>query len=154
MLDDPGSYHAKELSKLGVLEQILRPDLHPELYGQMVHKVRIDYYPPRGDAKEGWDHVDLVGWLGYPMQLRINFSCRDSILAAPLVLDLALLLDLAARAGFHGTQEWLGLYFKSPMTAREPAAAEHDVFRQRAALDTTLRKLAGASHGPAAAEHR
>jgi myo-inositol-1-phosphate synthase len=154
VLDDPGSYHAKELSKLGVLEEILRPDLHPELYGEIVHKVRIEYYRPRGDAKEGWDNVDLVGWLGYPMQLRINFSCRDSILAAPLVLDLALLLDLAARAGFHGTQEWLGLYFKSPMTASERAATEHDVFRQRAALDSTLRKLVDASHGPPAADRR
>jgi myo-inositol-1-phosphate synthase len=143
VLDDPESFRAKEASKLGVLEQILRPDLHPELYSDFVHKVRIDYYRPRGDAKEGWDNVDLFGWLDYPMQLKVNFQCRDSILAAPLVLDLLLLLDLAARAGLHGTQDWLSFYFKSPMTSREGAAPEHDVFVQRAFLDDALRALAG-----------
>jgi myo-inositol-1-phosphate synthase len=138
VLDDPDSFHSKEVSKLGVLEHILRADRHPELYGDLYHKVRIEYYPPRGDAKEGWDNIDLFGWLGYPMQMKIDFLCRDSILAAPLVLDLALLLDLSQRAGFHGIQEWLSFYFKSPMTA-PGLYPEHDLFIQLAKLKNTLR---------------
>src|SRR6202012_5300084 len=141
VLDDPDSFKAKEVSKLSVLETILQPETHKDLYGNFVHKVRIDYYPPRGDEKEGWDNIDLFGWLGYPMQMKINFLCRDSILAAPLVLDLALLLDLAQRAGFHGTQDWLGFYFKSPM-AVPPRVAEHDLFRQQLVLDDKLRAIA------------
>jgi myo-inositol-1-phosphate synthase len=141
VLDDPDSFRAKEVTKLGVLESILRSDLYPELYGKLSHKVRIDYYPPRGDAKEGWDSIDIFGWLGYPMQIKVNFLCRDSILAAPVVLDLALLLDASARAGMRGIQDWLGFYFKSPMTpAGHPPL--HDLFAQAAALDTTLRRLA------------
>jgi myo-inositol-1-phosphate synthase len=142
VLDDPDSFRTKEASKLGVLDYILQADLHKELYGDFVHKVRIDYYPPRGDAKEGWDNVDLVGWLGYPMQLKVNFLCRDSILAAPVVLDLALLLDLAQRAGLRGTQEWLSFYFKSPMTAPE-LYPEHDLFIQLMKLKNTMRWLMG-----------
>jgi len=140
VLDDPESFRAKEVSKLGVLEDILQPEAHPDLYAKLVHKVRIDYYPPRGDSKEGWDNIDLFGWLGYPMQLKVNFLCRDSILAAPLVLDLALLLDLAQRAGLHGVQDWLGFYFKSPMTI-PGAHPEHDLFVQLARLEDTLRGL-------------
>ncbi len=142
VLDDPQSFHAKEVSKLGVIEHILQADRHPELYGDIFHKVRIEYYPPRGDAKEGWDNIDLFGWLGYPMQMKIDFLCRDSILAAPLVLDLALLLDLAQRAGFHGTQEWLSFYFKSPMTAPN-LYPEHDLFVQASKLKNTLRWMMG-----------
>jgi myo-inositol-1-phosphate synthase len=142
VLDDPESFKTKEVSKLGVLEHILQPDLYPELYGHLVHKVRIDYYPPRGDAKEGWDAIDLVGWLGYPMQIKVNFLCRDSILAAPVVLDLALFLDLAQRAGFQGTQEWLSFYFKSPMTA-PGLYPEHDLFIQLMKLKNTLRWMMG-----------
>jgi myo-inositol-1-phosphate synthase len=142
VLDDPGSCKTKEISKLGVLEQILRPDEHRELYERLYHKVRIEYYPPRGDRKEGWDSIDLFGWLGYPMQLKLNFLCRDSILAAPLVLDLALLLDLASRAGFSGTQEWLSFYFKSPMTAPS-LHAEHDLFIQSMKLKNTMRWMMG-----------
>jgi myo-inositol-1-phosphate synthase len=142
VLDDPGSFHTKEVSKLGVIEHILQADRHPELYGDIFHKVRIEYYPPRGDAKEGWDNIDLFGWLGYPMQIKIDFLCRDSILAAPLVLDLALFLDLAQRAGFHGTQEWLSFYFKSPMTA-PGLYPEHDLFVQSAKLKNTLRWMMG-----------
>ncbi len=142
VLDDPGSFHTKEVSKLGVIEHILKADLHPELYGDIFHKVRIEYYPPRGDAKEGWDNIDLFGWLGYPMQMKIDFLCRDSILAAPLVLDLALLLDLAQRAGFHGTQEWLSFYFKSPMTA-PGLYPEHDLFVQLEKLENTMRWMMG-----------
>ncbi len=138
VLDDPESFHTKEVSKLGVLEHILSAERHPELYGDIFHKVRIEYYPPRGDAKEGWDNIDLFGWLGYPMQMKIDFLCRDSILAAPLVLDLALLLDLGQRAGFHGIQEWLSFYFKSPMTA-PGLYPEHDLFIQLAKLKNTLR---------------
>src|SRR5579862_4613024 len=140
VLDDPESFKAKEASKLGVLESILSPGRQPELYGDVVHRVRIDYYPPRGDAKEGWDSIDLFGWLHYPMQMKVNFLCRDSILAAPVVLDVALLLDLAARAGRHSVQEWLGFYFKSPMPgsldARGPGSTrvEHDLFAQLATL--------------------
>jgi myo-inositol-1-phosphate synthase len=142
VLDDPDSFRTKEVSKLGVLEHILQPDLYGQLYGQLVHKVRIDYYPPRGDAKEGWDNIDLFGWLGYPMQIKVNFLCRDSILAAPVVLELALLLDLAQRAGFHGTQEWLSFYFKSPMTA-PGLYPEHDLFIQLMKLKNTLRWMMG-----------
>jgi myo-inositol-1-phosphate synthase len=142
VLDDPDSFRAKEVSKLGVLEHILQPEIYKELYGNLVHKVRIDYYPPRGDSKEGWDNIDLFGWLGYPMQIKVNFLCRDSILAAPVVLDLALFLDLAQRAGFHGTQEWLSFYFKSPMTARG-LYPEHDLFIQLMKLKNTLRWMMG-----------
>ena len=118
VLDDPGSFRTKEVSKASVLDAILQPELYPELYGDYFHKVRIEYYPPRGDAKEGWDNIDIVGWLGQPMQIKINFLCRDSILAAPVVLDLILFLDLARRAGLSGIQEWLSFYFKSPMSRR------------------------------------
>jgi len=142
VLDDPDSFRSKEVSKLGVLEHILQADLHPELYGDLYHKVRIEYYPPRGDAKEGWDNIDLFGWLGYPMQMKIDFLCRDSILAAPLVLDLALFLDLSQRAGFHGIQEWLSFYFKSPMSA-PGLYPEHDLFVQAAKLKNTLRWMMG-----------
>jgi myo-inositol-1-phosphate synthase len=142
VLDDPDSFKTKEVSKLGVLEHILQPEIYKELYGALVHKVRIDYYPPRGDAKEGWDNIDLFGWLGYPMQIKVNFLCRDSILAAPVVLDLALMLDLAQRAEFHGTQEWLSFYFKSPMTAPN-LYPEHDLFIQLMKLKNTLRWMAG-----------
>jgi myo-inositol-1-phosphate synthase len=114
VLDDPESFKTKEESKLSVLEQILQPHLYPDLYKNLYHKVRINYYPPRKDNKEGWDNIDIVGWLGYPMQIKVDFLCRDSILAAPIVLDLALFLDLAARVGFKGIQEWLSFYFKSP----------------------------------------
>ncbi|AKT44212.1 inositol-3-phosphate synthase [Chondromyces crocatus] len=144
VLDDPDNFKTKEASKLGVLEEILQPQQHPELYGDLYHKVRIEYYPPRGDAKEGWDNLDIFGWLGYPMQIKVNFLCRDSILAAPIVLDLALLLDLAARAGLHGTQEWLGFYFKSPMPTPE-SRPEHDLFIQSMKLKNTLRWMIGES---------
>ena len=142
VLDDPESFKTKEESKLGVLEYILQPQLYPELYANMYHKVRINYYPPRGDNKEGWDNIDIVGWLGYPMQLKINFLCRDSILAAPIVLDSALFLDLAKRAGLHGIQEWLSFYFKAPMHAKE-VYPEHDLFIQLMKLKNTLRYLKG-----------
>ena len=122
VLDDPGSFRSKEVSKASVLDAILQPELYPELYGDYFHKVRIEYYPPRGDAKEGWDNIDIVGWLGQPMQIKIDFLCRDSILAAPVVLDLLLFLDLAGRAGLSGIQEWLSFYFKSPDGAAGPAA--------------------------------
>jgi myo-inositol-1-phosphate synthase len=142
VLDDPGSFKSKEESKLSVLDTILQPDLYPQLYADMVHKVRINYYPPRGDSKEGWDSIDIVGWLGYPMQIKVNFLCRDSILAAPLVLDLALLLDLAQRSGMYGIQEWLSFYFKAPMAA-EGLYPEHDLFIQLTKLKNTLRYLMG-----------
>ena len=142
VLDDPGSFHTKEVSKLGVIEHILDAKRYPDLYGDIFHKVRIEYYPPRGDAKEGWDNIDLFGWLGYPMQMKIDFLCRDSILAAPIVLDLALLLDLAQRSGFHGTQEWLSFYWKSPMSA-PGVYPEHDLFIQLMKLKNTLRWMAG-----------
>ncbi len=142
VLDDPGAFKTKETSKLGVLDAILEPDTHPELYGEVHHKVRIDYYPPRGDAKEGWDNIDLFGWLGYPMQIKVNFLCRDSILAAPIVLDLALFMDLAQRAGFRGIQEWLGFYFKSPQAAAG-LQADHDLFVQLIKLKNTLRWMVG-----------
>jgi myo-inositol-1-phosphate synthase len=142
VLDDPDSFRAKEVSKLGVLETILQPERNAALYGDLVHKVRIDYYPPRGDDKEGWDNIDLFGWLDYKMQMKIDFLCKDSILAAPIVLDLALFMDLAQRADFHGIQEWLSFYFKSPMTA--PALyPEHDLFIQLMKLKNTLRWMAG-----------
>jgi myo-inositol-1-phosphate synthase len=142
VLDDPESLKTKEVSKLGVLDQILQPNLYPELYGQVYHKVQINYYPPRGDAKEGWDNVDIFGWMGYPMQIKINFLCRDSILAAPVVLDLALFLDLAQRSGMKGIQEWLSFYWKSPMTA-PGLYPEHDIFIQLMKLKNTLRHLRG-----------
>jgi myo-inositol-1-phosphate synthase len=142
VLDDPDSFKSKEVSKLGVLEFILQPHIYKELYGKLFHKVRIEYYPPRGDAKEGWDNIDLFGWLGYPMQIKIDFLCRDSILAAPIVLDLALLMDLAQRAGMRGTQEWLSFYFKSPMTAPN-LYPEHDLFIQSMKLKNTMRWIMG-----------
>jgi myo-inositol-1-phosphate synthase len=142
VLDDPESFKTKEESKLGVLEHILQPSLYPELYGKVYHKVRINYYPPRGDNKEGWDNIDIFGWLGYPMQIKIDFLCRDSILAAPLVLDLALFMDLAQRAGLAGIQEWLSFYFKSPMAA-PGLVPEHDLFIQHTKLKNTLRWLMG-----------
>jgi len=142
ILDDPESFRTKETSKLGVLDSILQPDMHKELYGSFTHKVRIDYYPPRGDQKEGWDNIDLFGWLGYPMQMKINFLCRDSILAAPIVLDLVLMLDLAQRAGMSSIQEWLSFYFKSPMTPPN-LYPEHDLFIQLAKLKNTLRWMMG-----------
>ncbi len=142
VLDDPESLKTKEVSKLGVLDQILQPHLYPDLYGKLYHKVQINYYPPRGDAKEGWDNVDITGWMGYPMQIKINFLCRDSILAAPVVLDLALFLDLAQRSGMKGIQEWLSFYWKSPMTA-PGLYPEHDVFIQLMKLKNTLRHLRG-----------
>jgi myo-inositol-1-phosphate synthase len=142
VLDDPESFKTKEESKLGVLEYILQPQLYPQLYGDVSHKVRINYYPPRGDNKEGWDNIDIFGWLGYPMQVKINFLCRDSILAAPLLLDLALFLDLAKRAGMKGIQEWLSFYFKSPQHAAT-LYPEHDVFIQQTKLKNTLRWMMG-----------
>ncbi|PYU12085.1 MAG: inositol-3-phosphate synthase [Acidobacteria bacterium] len=145
VLDDPASFKTKEESKLGVLEHILQPQMYPELYGKISHKVCINYYPPRGDNKEGWDNIDVFGWLGYPMQIKVNFLCRDSILAAPIVLDLVLFLDLAQRsAGLRclGIQEWLSFYFKSPMTA-PGLYPEHDLFIQSMKLKNTLRHLRG-----------
>ena len=142
VLEDPGSFKSKEETKLSVLEQILQPQLYPELYKDLYHAVRINYYPPRGDAKEGWDNIDIFGWLGYPMQIKIDFLCRDSILAAPLVLDLVLFLDLAQRAGMKGIQEWLSFYFKAPMTA-PGLYPEHDIFIQLMKLKNTLRWMRG-----------
>ena len=142
VLDDPGSFKTKEESKLGALEFILQPRIYPELYDKFYHKVRINYYPPRGDNKEGWDNIDIFGWLGYPMQIKVDFLCRDSILAAPIVLDLALFMDLAQRAGMRGIQEWLSFYFKSPMCARE-LYPEHDLFIQLMKLKNTLRWMVG-----------
>ena len=142
VLDDPDSFKTKEESKLSVLEYILQPDVYPELYKDFSHVVRINYYPPRGDNKEGWDNIDIFGWLGYKMQIKIDFLCRDSILAAPIVLDLALFLDLAQRTGMKGVQEWLSFYFKSPMTAPS-LYPEHDVFIQLMKLKITLRHLRG-----------
>ncbi|HHH27029.1 MAG TPA: inositol-3-phosphate synthase [Polyangiaceae bacterium] len=142
VLDDPDNFKTKEVSKLGVLDYILQPKLYPELYGDLYHKVRINYYPPRGDAKEGWDNIDVTGWLGYPMQIKVDFLCRDSILAAPIVLDLALLMDLAHRAELSGIQEWLSFYFKSPTVA--PALyPEHDLFIQLMKLKNTMRWMMG-----------
>jgi myo-inositol-1-phosphate synthase len=142
VLEDPGSFRSKEETKLSVLNQILQPDLYPDLYKDFYHAVRINYYPPRGDAKEGWDNIDIFGWLGYPMQIKIDFLCRDSILAAPLVLDLVLFLDLAQRAGMKGIQEWLSFYFKAPMTA-PGLYPEHDIFIQLMKLKNTLRWMQG-----------
>jgi myo-inositol-1-phosphate synthase len=142
VLDDPDSFKAKEVSKKSVLDHILQPKLYPGLYDEVTHVVRINYYPPRGDNKEGWDNIDIFGWLGYPMQLKINFLCRDSILAAPIVLDAALFLDLAKRAGMSGIQEWLSFYFKSPMHARG-LYPEHDLFIQLMKLKNTLRYMKG-----------
>ena len=142
VLEDPGSFKAKEETKLSVLEQILQPELYPQLYKNLYHAVRINYYPPRGDSKEGWDNIDIFGWLGYPMQIKIDFLCRDSILAAPLVLDLVLFMDLAQRAGMRGIQEWLSFYFKAPMTA-PGLYPEHDIFIQLMKLKNTLRWMRG-----------
>jgi myo-inositol-1-phosphate synthase len=142
VLDDPDNFRTKEVSKLGVLEDIFRPEDNPELYGDIYHKVRINYYPPAGDNKESWDNIDIFGWLGYPMQIKIDFLCRDSILAAPIVLDLALFMDLAKRAGMSGIQEWLSFYLKSPQTA-EGLKPEHDIFKQLIKLQNTLRHLMG-----------
>lgn len=142
VLDDPESFKTKEESKLSVLEYILQPDVYPDLYSNFYHKVRINYYPPRGDNKEGWDNLDIFGWLGYPMQIKIDFLCRDSILAAPIVLDLVLFTDLAKRSGMKGIQEWLSFYFKSPMCAPE-LYPEHDIFIQLIKLKNTLRYLMG-----------
>ncbi len=142
VLDDPGSFRSKEVSKSSALEYILQKDLYPDLYKELYHKVRIEYYPPRGDAKEGWDNIDIFGWLNYPMQIKINFLCRDSILAAPLVLDIVLFMDLAQRAGMRGVQEWLSFYFKAPMHAPE-VYPEHDVFIQLMKLKNTLRWMRG-----------
>ncbi|MFV1960710.1 MAG: inositol-3-phosphate synthase [Acidimicrobiia bacterium] len=142
VLDDPDSFRSKEVSKLGVLEHILQPDVYPTLYGDLYHKVRINYYPPKGDDKEGWDHIDIFGWLGYPMQIKVDFLCKDSILAAPIVLDLALFMDLAARAGKSGVQEWLSFYFKSPQTATG-LYPENDLFIQLTKLKNNLRHMMG-----------
>jgi myo-inositol-1-phosphate synthase len=141
--DDPEAFKTKEESKLSVLDHILQPEVYPDLYGHVDHRVRISYYPPRGDNKEGWDNIDIFGWLGYPMQIKVNFLCRDSILAAPIVLDLTLFLDLAHRANMRGIQEWLSFYFKSPMAA-PGLHAEHDLFIQLMKLKNTLRWLRGA----------
>ena len=142
ILDDPESFKSKEVSKLGVLDTIFQPEVYPDLYGDMTHVVRINYYPPRGDNKEGWDNIDIFGWLGYKMQIKIDFLCRDSILAAPIVLDLALFLDLAKRSGLSGIQEWLSFYWKSP--AHEANTyPEHDLFIQLMKLKNTLRQLMG-----------
>ncbi len=142
VLDDPSSFKTKEVSKMGVLKDILVPDEHPDLYKNLYHKININYYPPRGDNKESWDNIDIFGWLGYDMQIKINFLCRDSILAAPIVLDLALFLDLAQRSGMAGVQEWLSFYFKSPQTA--PGLNPiHDIFKQLMKLENTLRHLKG-----------
>ncbi len=142
VLDAPENFRSKEVSKLGVLEQILQPEAYPELYGDMYHKVRINYYPPRGDDKEGWDNIDIFGWLGYKMQIKIDFLCKDSILAAPLVLDLALFMDLASRAGKSGIQEWLSFYYKAPQAA-PGLYAENDIFIQLKKLKNNLRDMMG-----------
>ncbi len=143
VLDDPASFKTKEVSKLSVLEDILEPEKHPDLYKDLYHKVRIDYYPPRGDNKEGWDNIDIFGWMGYPMQIKIDFLCRDSILAAPLVLDLAIFLDLAQRSNMSGVQEWLSFYFKSPQEKAPGLKPMHDIFKQEMKLQNTLRHLKG-----------
>jgi myo-inositol-1-phosphate synthase len=142
VLDEPGSFRSKEVSKSSALEYILQKDLYPDLYKNFYHKVRIEYYPPRGDAKEGWDNIDIFGWLGYPMQIKVNFLCRDSILAAPLMLDIVLFMDLAQRAGMRGIQEWLSFYFKAPMHA-PGLYPEHDIFIQLMKLKNTLRWMRG-----------
>lgn len=140
VLDEPESFKTKEKSKLSVLDSILQPELYPELYGHYYHQVKINYYPPRGDNKEGWDNIDIFGWLNYPMQLKVNFLCRDSILAAPIVLDLILFIDLAKRVGMYGIQDWLSFYFKSPMHS-EGVVPEHDLFIQQTKLKNTLREI-------------
>ncbi len=140
VLDQPENFKTKEVSKLGVLEDILRPDLNPELYGDLYHKIRINYYPPHGDNKESWDNIDIFGWLDYPMQIKVNFLCRDSILAAPVALDLALFMDLAKRAGFEGIQDWLSFYLKSPQKELGQHA-QNDIFKQLNTLKNTLRQL-------------
>ncbi|SDT30896.1 myo-inositol-1-phosphate synthase [Mucilaginibacter mallensis] len=142
VLDDPDNFKTKEVSKLGVLEDILQPERNPELYGDLYHKIRINYYPPHGDNKESWDNIDIFGWLGYKMQIKINFLCRDSILAAPIALDLALFVDLAKRANMSGIQEWLSFYLKSPQTA-PGLPAENDIFKQLMKLQNTLRHMMG-----------
>ena len=142
VLDDPDNFKTKEVSKLGVIDSVLQPEVYPELYGDVDHVVRINYYPPRGDNKEGWDNIDIFGWMGYPMQIKVNFLCRDSILAAPIVLDLALFMDLASRAGQSGVQEWLSFYFKAPQAAGA-IDAEHDLFIQQTKLKNTLREWMG-----------
>ncbi len=142
VLDDPDNFRSKEVTKAGVLGTILQPELYPDLYKDLYHKVRINYYPPRGDAKEGWDNIDIVGWLGYPMQIKVDFLCRDSILAAPIVLDLALFLDLAGRTGKSGIQEWLSFYFKGPHV-EQGHVQEHDIFIQHFRLKNTLRVMGG-----------
>ena len=142
VLDDPDNFKTKEVSKLGVLEDILQPERNPELYGDLYHKIRINYYPPHGDNKESWDNIDIFGWLGYKMQIKINFLCRDSILAAPIALDLALFIDLAKRADMSGVQEWLSFYLKSPQTA-PGLPAENDIFKQLMKLQNTLRHIMG-----------
>ena len=142
VLDDPDNFKTKEVSKLSVLDNILEPDKHPELYGDLYHKVRINYYPPHGDNKESWDNIDITGWMGYQMQIKINFLCRDSILAAPIVLDLALFLDLAQRSEMSGIQEWLSFYFKSPQTT-PGLPPQHDIFKQLMKLENTLRHIKG-----------
>ena len=142
VLDDPENFKTKEVSKLGVLDTILQPSIYPDLYGEIDHVVRINYYPPRGDNKEGWDNIDIFGWLGYPMQIKIDFLCRDSILAAPIVLDLALFLDLAQRAGEAGVQEWLSFYLKAPQSI-DASGPEHDIFIQQTKLKNTLREWMG-----------
>ena len=142
VLDDPGSFRSKEVSKSSALDYIFQPEMYPDLYKNLYHKVRINYYPPKGDDKEGWDHIDIFGWLDYPMQIKINFLCKDSILAAPIVLDLALFMDLAQRAGMKGIQEWLSFYFKAPMHA-DSVYPEHDLFIQHMKLKNTLRHLMG-----------
>lgn len=146
VLDDPQALKAKEISKLGALEHILQPELFPDLYSDLHHSVKINYYPPRGDNKEGWDNIDIFGWLGYPMQVKINFLCRDSILAAPLVLDVALFMDLAARSGWHGPQDWLSFYYKSPVTPAG-ASVEHDLFQQLERLNARLHQASQAAVG-------
>ena len=142
VLDDPESFKSKEVTKLGVIDQILQPEKYPSLYGNVSHVVRINYYPPRGDNKEGWDNIDIFGWMGYPMQIKVNFLCRDSILAAPIVHDLVLFMDFAKRAGLHGIQEWLSFYWKSPQ-APTGVYPEHDLFIQLMKLKNTLRYLKG-----------
>ena len=142
VLDDPDSFRSKEITKAGVLDQILQPEIYPQLYGKMYHKIRINYYPPRGDNKEGWDNIDIFGWMGYPMQIKVDFLAKDSILAAPIVLDLALFMDLAGRAGQKGVQEWLSFYFKSPQAAPE-VYPENDLFIQLTKLKNTLRHWMG-----------
>ena len=143
VLDDPASFKTKEESKLSVLHTILQPEKYPDLYKDFSHVVRINYYPPRGDNKEGWDNIDIFGWMGYPMQIKVNFLCRDSILAAPIVLDLALFSDLAQRSGMKGVQEWLSFYYKSPMSSQPSLQPEHDLFIQQTKLKNTLRQLMG-----------